>query len=94
MSDSPAGDHAIGEHKPIRFRVFSASLCTASLNSQLAKLAAKIDQAVELFSQLPSAVSEKVAMGHHFEVLTDFTGEMYSPVNKFVVKNIAEFTEQ
>ena len=39
----------------------------------------KIDQAVELFTQLSQPVSERVVMGQHFEVLTDITGEMYSP---------------
>lgn len=52
----------------------------------------KIDQAVELFTQLSSPVSERVVMGQHFEVLTDITGEMYSLVNEFVVEDMAEFT--
>jgi NAD(P)H-dependent FMN reductase len=42
MSDLLAGDQAIESREPVRFLVFSASLRTASLNSQLAKLAAKI----------------------------------------------------
>jgi chromate reductase len=42
MNDSPAGDQAIENREPVKFLVFSASLRTASLNSQLAKLAAKI----------------------------------------------------
>jgi hypothetical protein len=53
----------------------------------------KIDQAVELFTQLSTPVSERVVMGQHFEVLTDVTGEMYSLVNEFVVENLAVFTE-
>lgn len=53
----------------------------------------KIDQAVELFTQLSRPISEKVVMGQHFEVLTDITGEMYSLVNEFVVENMAEFNQ-
>jgi hypothetical protein len=53
----------------------------------------KIDQAVELFTQLSLPVSERVVMGQHFEVLTDITGKMYNLVNEFVVENMAEFTE-
>jgi hypothetical protein len=53
----------------------------------------KIDQAVELFTQLSRPVSERVVMGQHFEVLTDITGEMYSLVNEFVAENMAEFFE-
>ena len=53
----------------------------------------KIDQAIELFTQLSVPVSERVVMGQHFEVLTDITGEMYNLVNGFVVENMAEFTE-
>ena len=52
----------------------------------------KIDQAVELFTQLSVPVSERVVMGQHFEVLTDITGKMYNLVNEFVVENMAEFT--
>ena len=52
----------------------------------------KIDQAVELFTQLSTPASERIMMGQHFEVLTDITGEMYSLVNAFVVENLAEFT--
>jgi len=52
----------------------------------------KIDQAVELFTQLSLPVSERVVMGQHFEVLTDITGEMYNLVNEFVVEDMAEFT--
>ena len=50
----------------------------------------KIDQAVELFTQLSLPVSERVVMGQHFEVLTDITGKMYNLVNGFVVENMAE----
>lgn len=53
----------------------------------------KIDQAVELFTQLSLPVAERVVMGQHFEVLTDITGEMYSLVNEFVVGDMAEFAE-
>ncbi|HMD89662.1 MAG TPA: NAD(P)H-dependent oxidoreductase [Anaerolineaceae bacterium] len=42
MNDSHAGNQVIESREPIRFLVFSASLRTASLNSQLARLAAKI----------------------------------------------------
>lgn len=52
----------------------------------------KIDQAVELFTQLSTPDSERIVMGQHFEVLTDITGEMYSLVNAFVVASLAEFT--
>ena len=50
----------------------------------------KIDQAVELFTQLSLPVSDRVVMGQHFEVLTDITGKMYNLVNGFVVENMAE----
>ena len=53
----------------------------------------KIDQAVELFTQLALPGSERVVMGQHFEVLTDITGKMYNLVNGFVVENMAEFAE-
>jgi hypothetical protein len=53
----------------------------------------KIDQAVQLFTQLSRPVSERVVMGQHFEVLTDITGEMYSLVNEFVAENMTEFIE-
>jgi hypothetical protein len=51
----------------------------------------KIDQAIDLFSQLSTPASEKIVMGHHFEVLTDITGEMYTLVNEFVVESMTEF---
>jgi hypothetical protein len=53
----------------------------------------KIDQAVELFTQLSVPVAQRVVLGQHFEVLTDITGQMYSLVNEFVVENMTEFTE-
>jgi predicted HAD superfamily phosphohydrolase YqeG len=53
----------------------------------------KVDQAVELFTQLSLPVSERVVMGQHFEVLTDITGKMYNLVNEFVVENMAEFRQ-
>jgi hypothetical protein len=53
----------------------------------------KIDQAVELFTQLGSPNYEGVVLGQHFEVLTDITGTMYNLVNEFVVENMAAFTE-
>ncbi len=52
----------------------------------------KIDQAVALFSQLPNLTSGKVVLGHHFELLTDISGEMYSLVSDYVVEDLAEFT--
>lgn len=52
----------------------------------------KIDQAVELFTQLSPPTSERVLMGQHFEVLTDITGDMYSLVNEFTVDDLAEIT--
>ncbi len=52
----------------------------------------KIDQAVELFTQLSRPISERVLIGQHFEVLTDITGEMYTLVNESVVENLAEIT--
>ncbi len=42
MNTLPAEDHVIESREPVRFLVFSASLRAASLNSQLAKLTAKI----------------------------------------------------
>lgn len=52
----------------------------------------KIDQAVELFTQLSTPASEKIVMGKHFEVLTDISGEMYTLVNEFTFEDLAEFT--
>jgi hypothetical protein len=51
----------------------------------------KIDQAVELFTQQSTSVSERIVMGQHFEILTDITGEMYNLINEFTVENLAEF---
>ena len=51
----------------------------------------KIDQAVELFTQLSTPQSEKVVMGEHFELLTDISGTMYSLVNEYIVPGMAEF---
>jgi hypothetical protein len=51
----------------------------------------KIDQAVELFTQLSRPESEKVMLGEHFEVLTDISGTMYSLVNEYTVASLAEF---
>jgi hypothetical protein len=53
----------------------------------------KIDQAVELFTQLSAPASQRIVMGQHFEVLTDITGAMYSLVNEFVVNDMAEFSQ-
>jgi hypothetical protein len=52
----------------------------------------KIDQAVELFTQLSTPAAERVVMGQHYEVLTDITGEMYTLINTFTVDNMTEFT--
>jgi hypothetical protein len=52
----------------------------------------KIDQAVELFTQLSTPETERVLMGQHFEVLTDISGTMYSLVNEYTVASLAEFT--
>jgi hypothetical protein len=52
----------------------------------------KIDQAVELFTQLSTPETERVVMGQHFEVLTDISGMMYSLVNEYTVASLAEFT--
>lgn len=54
----------------------------------------KIDQAVELFTQLSSPLSDSILMGRHFEVLTDVTGDMYHLVNEFVVENLTQYSEQ
>lgn len=51
----------------------------------------KIDQAVELFTQLSTPAAERIVMGKHFEVLTDITGDMYTLVNEFTVENLAAF---
>lgn len=51
----------------------------------------KIDQAIELFTQLSTPIAERVVMGKHFEVLTDITGEMYTLINTFTVESMAEF---
>jgi hypothetical protein len=53
----------------------------------------KIDQAVDLFTQLKIPDSEKVLMGGHFEVLTDITGAMYTLVNESVFESLSEFTQ-
>ena len=52
----------------------------------------KIDQAVELFTQLSTPESERVVMGQHFEVLTDISGTMYSLVNEYTVASLVDFT--
>ena len=52
----------------------------------------KIDQAVELFTQLSLTDTDRIVMGKHFEVLTDIAGEMYTLVNEFIVEDMAEFT--
>jgi hypothetical protein len=53
----------------------------------------KIDQAVDLFTQLKTSETEKVLMGGHFEVLTDITGTMYTLVNESVFESLAEFAQ-
>lgn len=53
----------------------------------------KIDQAVELFTQLPTPDSQKIVMGEYFAVLTDITGAMYTLVSEFVMESLAAFVE-
>ncbi|HVN54623.1 MAG TPA: hypothetical protein VMT46_09860 [Anaerolineaceae bacterium] len=50
----------------------------------------KIDQAVELFTRPSVPAPRLIVPGHHFTVLTDVSGEMYTLVNEFVVENLAE----
>jgi hypothetical protein len=51
----------------------------------------KIDQAVELFTRPQAAAPRIIVPGHHFEALTDISGEMYTLVNEFAVRDMAEF---
>jgi hypothetical protein len=53
----------------------------------------KIDQAIQLFTQVSTPTSKKIVMGEHFEVLTDISGSMYTLVNEFVVESLAQFIE-
>jgi hypothetical protein len=53
----------------------------------------KIDQAVELFTQLQTPQAEEMVGGEQFEVLTDITGSMYTLVYGSVFKSLAEFAE-
>lgn len=50
-----------------------------------------IDQAVELFTA-PSMPAPAITVpGHNFEALTDISGEMYTLVNEFTVRDLGEF---
>ena len=50
-----------------------------------------IDQAVELFTRPPAPALGASAPEHHFDVLTDITGAMYTLINEFVVPSLGEF---
>ena len=51
----------------------------------------KIDQAVELFTRPTVPAPRLIVPGHHFAVLTDISGEMYTLVNEFAVDNLAQY---
>ena len=51
----------------------------------------KIDQAVELFTNPSIPVPGFIMPAHHFNVLTDVSGAMYTLVNEFAVQNLGEF---
>jgi hypothetical protein len=51
----------------------------------------KIDQAVELFTEPATTAPGFTGQEHHFNLLTDISGEMYTLVNEFVVENLGEF---
>jgi hypothetical protein len=50
----------------------------------------KIDQAVELFTPPPADAPGFIARGHHFDLLTDISGSMYTLVNEYVAQNLSE----
>lgn len=50
----------------------------------------KIDQAVELFTNSSAPAPGFVKPEHHFNVLTDVSGAMYTLVNEFVVRSLGE----
>lgn len=50
----------------------------------------KIDQAVELFTPPPADAPGFIAPGHHFDLLTDISGSMYTLVNEYVAQNLSE----
>ena len=51
----------------------------------------KIDQAVELFTNLPSPRPRYMAPDDHFNMLTDISGGMYTLVNEFTVASLGEW---
>lgn len=51
----------------------------------------KIDQAVELFTKPSTPAPAIIVPGHHFEVLTDISGSMYTLVNEFTAQGLSEF---
>lgn len=51
----------------------------------------KIDQAVELFTRLPTPAPRYMATDVHFNVLTDISGAMYTLVNEFVIPDLGEW---
>ncbi len=51
----------------------------------------RIDQAVELFTNPSTPAPAIIVPGHHFEVLTDISGNMYSLINEFVAQDLKEF---
>lgn len=50
----------------------------------------KIDQAVELFTNPSAPAPGFITPEHHFNVLTDVSGAMYTLVNEFVVQNLGQ----
>ncbi len=51
----------------------------------------KIDQAVELFTKPSAPAPAIIVPGHHYEVLTDISGGMYTLVNEFTAQGLGEF---
>jgi hypothetical protein len=51
----------------------------------------EIDQAVELFTRASAPAALYQGPGHHFSVLTDVSGAMYTLVNEFVVSSLGEY---
>jgi hypothetical protein len=54
----------------------------------------KIDQAVELFTNLPAPKPRYMAADDHFNMLTDISGSMYTLVNEFTVASLGEWEKE
>jgi hypothetical protein len=51
----------------------------------------KIDQAVELFTRVPTPKPSYMAPDYHFNMLTDISGPMYTVVNEFMAQSLGEW---